>query len=177
MIKNLLFIIIISCSSYSFSQDIVKLPNLGAKKNIDTIIRYKPYLLKVNVDTLYVINKPGVDDYLQTVKLYNQLYTDCKEYEKVSAIVDSISLKFDGLVNNIETLEAGYEMSLKQSIDSNERYRKENEVLLEQLDKAKGKLNDAENNIKKEKNRSFWGKLLWGLGGVLVGGTLIAISG
>jgi hypothetical protein len=164
-----------------FSQNEIQLPELNKfKADIDTIINTEEYLLRVDIDTLMIINKKGVIDYGLCRKTVRDLHAKLDDYQKVTSIIDAVSLEFDSLNTNIKSLETKYELSLMENINSNKLLRQENEIISNTLERTKKELNVAKLKIKKETWNISGKKILWGAGGIIVGalvaGTLISIN-
>ncbi|WP_109301011.1 hypothetical protein [Aquimarina sp. AU474] len=161
------------------AQDIVNLPELDqVHVDVDTIIKKNEYLLKVDIDTLFVINKVGLLEYNNCINSYSELLDKCKEYDEVGSIINTISFEFDSLTSNIKSLESKYELSLMENIKNNKLLREENQLISKSLVKTKEHLDSAKLKLKRERWNVSGKKILWGAGGliigVLVGGSLIA---
>lgn len=177
--RNILSILSILCLTSMYSQEIKDLPQLDPI-DIDTITSNTNYLLRVDMDTLYIISKGGVDEYKNCRIKYRELYNNCSEYQKVETIINAVSIEFDSLNYNIQTLEDKYEIILQENIRNNNVLKEQNETISKNLEAAKEELSEAKHKIKQERWNSSGMKILWGAGGLvigtLVGGFLIAVS-
>ena len=82
-----------------------------------------------------------------------------------------------GLLNkNLNALENKYEISLNENIKTNQFLKSKNSQMESELQTAKDNLRDARQKIKSEKWNSKTSKIIWGVGGALIGGTLIMLS-
>lgn len=162
-------------------ETILELPELSnTNPDIDTLICDSECILEIYRDTIYIINKLGVDGYNQAVNLYEELLENCEKYTEVGAIIDAVGSEFDSLNANLHSLESKYELSLMENIRSNKQLRQQNDLISKNLDFALEDLDKARNKISQERWNSMGMKFLWGAGGVivgtLVGGVLISIS-
>ena len=163
------------------SQTYIDFPDLDNKRpDIDTLIFYEDYFLKVNVDTLYIINKEGVVQYQECRESYRSLLEECKKYESIGKLLNTVELEFDSLNSNLKFLEEKYELSLMENIKNNKILREQNEIINKNLDLALRDLEKANRKLKAERWKTIGAKVIWGAGGIIVGvlagGTLIAIS-
>ncbi|MGQ1945497.1 hypothetical protein ACT3CD_00165 [Geofilum sp. OHC36d9] len=179
--KRFVTILLIGMTHLTYSQNIVELPEqLTDAVDVDTIISHSPYLLKVDVDTLFIINKKGLIQYQNCITDYRSLRLKCGEIQDIIYIIDQVDSHFDTLNSNLLSLENKYEMSLMQNLENNRLLRDQNAAMSKNLEIALDDLAEAKNKIRHERWNSKGMKLLWGAGGVivgtLVGGALISIS-
>jgi hypothetical protein len=181
IMKAIAILIFIAISQFTFAQDIIDLPKQSRDTvDIDTIIHQKNYLLKVELDTLFIINRRGISQYHSVLNEYKKLRSKYEDVENVIQILGDVDTEFESLNKNIRTLENKYAQSLQKNIENNTKLIGENMRISKDLEAAIQNLTEAKTKIKNERWNSMGKKLLWGTGGVIIGtllgGTLIAIS-
>jgi DNA repair exonuclease SbcCD ATPase subunit len=179
--KTFLLFIILALSQIAFAQDIIDLPRQSKDTvDIDTIIHHHNYLLKVDLDTIYLINRRGVSQYKSVLRKYRELRSNYKNIDDALNALGDVGSEFETLNQNISSLEKKYEQSLQQNIENNKKLIEENVRISKDLEAAIQNLGEAKGKIKRERWNAMGKKILWGAGGVivgtLVGGTLIALS-
>lgn len=176
---NRLFTLISLLFSFglALAQEKKDMPNLDEfYPDIDTVVNESNYLLKVNIDTLYIINKQALVDYKTCRDSYTTLREEAEQIIQLKSVIENVDKDFDVLNTNLKALEKKYEASLNQNIETNTYLKEKNQLAEKELNVAKDNLKKAEQKIKAEKWNSKASKLIWGVGGALVGGALIAIS-
>lgn len=159
------------------AQEKKDMPNLDEfYPDIDTVVNESNYLLKVNIDTLYIINKQALVDYKTCRDSYTTLREEAEQIIQLKSLIENVDKDFDALNTNLKALEKKYEASLNQNIETNTYLKEKNQLAEKELNAAKDNLKKAEQKIKAEKWNSKASKLIWGVGGALVGGALIAIG-
>lgn len=179
--KTFTIILLLTISQIAFAQDIIKLPEQSKDTvDIDTIIHPNNYLLKVELDTLFIINHRGLSQYQSVLNKYRELRNSYNDIDKALTTLGDVGYEFETLNQNMHTLENKYEQSLLQNIENNKMLIKENARISKDLEAAIQNLGEAKGKIKRERWNSMGKKILWGAGGIivgtLVGGTLIAVS-
>lgn len=179
--KAIVIIFLLLISLLSNAQDIINLPKQSVDTvDIDTIVNQKNYLLNVETDTLFIINRRGIIQYHSVLNEYRSIRSKYKEVENVMQILNDVDFEFQNLNKNIRALEDNYAKSLQNNIENNSKLIEENMRISKELEAATRNLSEAKTKIKNERWNSMGKKLLWGAGGViigtLVGGTLIAVS-
>lgn len=177
-IKRFITLIMLTCISVlAHAQQKKDMPQLDPiYPDIDTVVNHANYLLKVNVDTLYIVNKQALQDYKTCRDSYSTLREETEQIIKLKSTIENVDKEFISLNKNLNALEKKYAASLKQNIETNIFLKEKNQWAENELNAAKDNLRTAEQKIKAEKWNSKASKLIWGVGGALVGGTLIAIS-
>ncbi|PLX15134.1 MAG: hypothetical protein C0599_17325 [Salinivirgaceae bacterium] len=179
--KTIYFITLLLLTQLAFAQDIIEIPKQSKDTvDIDTIIHQDNYLLKVELDTLFIINTRGVKQYQNVLQEYHKLRNKYNDVDSVMNILGDVGSEFETLNQNIQALENKYEQSLLKNIENNKMLIEENTRISKDLESAIENLTEAKTKIKNERWNSMGKKLLWGTGGIivgtLVGGTLIALS-
>lgn len=161
----------LSVSEQSFSID---------RPDIDTVIREKHGYIRLELDTLFLVNQNFISEYLLCLKDYNYLQEKCEEVFEVGQMLGLIESEFDSLQGNIKKIEDAYEKSLKDNNNTISRLRMDNENLERNMNNAIENLKNAESLIKQERWNSLGTNLLWGVGGtavgVLISGFIISIA-
>ena len=161
---------------FALAQKHIDLPELDHDyPDIDTVISSEDYLLKVNIDTLYIMNLQSIQAYKQCRESYEELLKETNNLSKVDEVIKLVNNEFSDLNLNIKSLETKYESSLKQNIETNQRILKENKDMEKELIEARKNLTIAQQKIKAEKWNSKTNKLFWGIGGFFVGGAIISL--
>lgn len=179
--KTIIIIAALLLMSFTlFAQQQIEMPVLDENyEDIDTIIHYEDYLLKVNIDTLFIINKAGVEEFERCWEGYKVLKENCIDLSHIDKILDEMHTEFNELDNEFIELESKFRKSLKENISNNTILIEENITIKLNLESAMEDLIIAKQKIKSERWKSMGSKLLWGSGGILVGvlagGTLISI--
>jgi len=148
-------------------------------EDIDTIVRFQPYLLEVDfTDTLYVANPIYINKLNGFKAAYDELRLSVEEnLPEAQRILNSeLTLAISELSSNVDLLEEKYGLSLTQNIENNKLLREENQMIQTNLEQSLKELDSAKQKIRTERWNKLGTKLLWGVGGLLVGGTFIAIS-
>lgn len=179
--KTFTIIFLLAVSQITLAQDIIELPKQSKDTvDIDTIIHPVNYLLKVELDTLFLINHRGLSQYQSVLNKYRELRNTYQDIDKALGTLGEVGSEFETLNQNIRSLENKYEQSLLQNIENNKKLIAENARISKDLESAIQNLSEAKSKIKRERWNSMGKKILWGAGGVivgtLVGGTLIAVS-
>ncbi len=172
-----LIILFSLCFGNALAQETKSMPNLDPDfPDVDTLIHHKDYLLHVNVDTLYIINKEGVLSYKMCRDSYDALRKETEQIIHLKSIIENVDKEFGLLNKNLNALENKYEISLNENIKTNQFLKSKNSQIESELQTAKDNLRDARQKIKSEKWNSKTSKIIWGVGGALIGGTLIMLS-
>lgn len=176
--KRLFLVLIVFLSFFTIqAQEVIQMPNLDADfPDIDTVTYQEPYLLKVNIDTLYIINKEGLQSYKTCRESYEQLRAETEQIIQIKSVIENVDKEFGLLNENLDALEIKYERSLNENIKTNTFLKEKNLLVENELAVAKDNLNDAKQKIKAEKWNSKASKIMWGIGGALVGGTFVLLS-
>jgi hypothetical protein len=178
--KQIILIMLLAIAGRTLAQEIKEMPLQSAvSSDIDTLVSKKPYLLKVNTDTLFIINKKGVQQYNGCLANYRDLRLKYSELNELNTMLVELGCEFSELNGNLQMLEKKYELSLQQNINTAVLLREENAQLSENMSQVVRDLQKAQTKIKQERWNSKVSKLLWGAGGlvagVLLGGTLVAV--
>jgi hypothetical protein len=131
-------------------------------------------------DTLFYVNK-------LLLKKYNNLFDTANYYKELATTCFTERLKFNlDTKNEIQNLSDNVDKAFKMVRDSlarnNQRldnWKAENSKLLSINNQISIELNDAKDQIRKEKWNSTGNKMLFGVGGVIVGiglGSLIILA-
>ncbi len=177
MRKILVILICIISIGHLKAQEIYDMPTLDSEyPDIDTLVNQSNYLLNVNVDTLYIINKAGLLSYEACRNSYGTLREETKHLIQIQSVIENVDKEFGLLNKNLSALEVKYGESLKENVKTNTFLQTKNTQIESELKLAQENLKNAKQKIKAEKWKSTTAKIIWGVGGALVGGTLIAIS-
>lgn len=159
------------------AQETRLMPHLDPEyPDVDTLISTSDYLLHVNTDTLYIINKAGVLSYKTCRESYETLRNETEQLVQIKSLVENVDKEFGLLNQNLNTLEKKYEQSLNENIKTSSFLKTKNSEMETELKTARENLQVARQKIKAEKWNSKTTKLIWGVGGALVGGTLIMLT-
>lgn len=144
--------------------------------DVDTVTHHTDYLLHVNIDTLYIINKAGVLSYKTCRDSYEALRKETEQLVHMKSLIENVDKEFGLLNKNLNALEEKYALSLNENIKTNTFLKSKNKEMEEELRIAQDNLKQARGKIKAEKWSSTTSKIIWGVGGALVGGTFIMLS-
>lgn len=165
---------------YQQDREVVKWTFLETNiEDIDTIVRLKPYLLEVDfTDTLYIANSIYINKLNEFKSSYDTLRVAVEEnLPEAQMILNSeLTLGLNKLSDNVGILEKKYELSLTENIRNTEVLRQENYLIKQNLNRSLEELGKAKQKIRNERWNKLASKMLWGAGGLLIGGTLIALN-
>lgn len=176
--KNLFLILTVLFSSgivLSQKSATIKFPadRLSAvNPDIDTLsgIKNKPVLFES--DTVFIINRKGISQYLYSV---NQLKKLRNLVIPVSGIEGNLSGIRSGL-NRLDSVQTDFSSFLEDYQEKNRinllQLSRENSQLNKQLNEIDQNLKKTETLIENAKNEQIRSNLLWGGGGLLVGALL-----
>lgn len=143
--------------------------------DIDTLAGIRGKYLMPEMDTLFLINRIGVKEFIRCVSELEQ----CKQLSEVAG----------GLATNISAIENGM-LSLDKSIEAFREFagmfqqeqtlklkelEKDNSVLRENLQTIRFQLEEAQAKLNEARWNSMGSRLLWGTGGFAAGTILMAV--
>jgi len=144
------------------------------KSDIDTICGFKNSLLRIPLDTFYVINEIAVEDFRICRQSYSELNVELAKLEDISDLLIVMETDFDSLMANMNSIETKYGASLQNSIKNAETLIGQNTTLQNNLNTALSELSDAKQKIKNERWNKLGTKLIWAAGGLAIG--ILAVS-
>lgn len=144
-------------------------------EKVDTLY-VKGKLVKFEFDTLFFVNQPLIRGYFSTLRDYNELLILCK------GTIDNIQV----IHNQMKTILSDYfsetNKSLKSALDSLafnnlrlDKWKAENSSLVSINNQLQIDLTKAQENIKSERWKSLGKKMLFGVGGIVLGVGISAI--
>lgn len=148
-------------------------------EDLDTIVRFEPYLLEVDFnDTIYIANPTFIRRFDELNASYNTLRdaVEANLPEAQRLLNSELTLAIAQLSDNVGLLENKYEMSLTENIKNTQLLREENYLIKKDLNNSLKELRSAKAKIRNERWNKIGSKLIWGVGGLLAGGLLIAVN-
>ncbi|WP_028978950.1 hypothetical protein [Sporocytophaga myxococcoides] len=166
------------CGIYSVllgqpSQDIIiREKSDNGLVDVDTLIGIKNKTLRFEYDTLYIINKTGLIEFVRCANDLNKVKNLSGSLNGLSFDLSVIQSNVDSMYTNMKSVTTfikGYERDTKVKLDV---LSNDNDKLLKNMESMKKDLNEARQTIKAEKWKSIGSKILWGAGGFVIGGLL-----
>ncbi len=141
--------------------------------DIDTLVGIKNKSIFFGYDTLFIINKFGVTEFVRCV-------SDLKKLKDLSGPLNSLSGDLSVIQNNVDSMYMNMRLltAFINKYEEETKLRLEalstgNNRLTENLESITRQLDEARRLIKAEKWKSLGVKILWGSGGVVVGGLIM----
>ncbi|MEI6062354.1 MAG: hypothetical protein WCR72_16750 [Bacteroidota bacterium] len=141
--------------------------------DIDTLVGIKNKNIIFAYDTLYIINRFGVTEFVRCVN-------DLKKLKDLSVPLNSLSGDLSAIQNNVDSLYMNMRLltAFIKKYEEETKLRLEalsngNTRLTENLETITKQLEEAQRAIKAEKWKSLGVKILWGSGGIVVGGLIM----
>jgi hypothetical protein len=149
----------------------------SAHADVDTLVNVKGRMIRSDCDTLFLINRKGVDylfycnTILGDVKLLSTPLISIRDSIRgVRENIDSVKSNITCLTQFLDT----YEKDLRMTVTS----LKNNNHTLDTLNAAlKNDLQEARIQLAQQKWRTMLRMVLWGCGGAVVGATAVAVIG
>ena len=174
-VLTLILLAVISCINAQQSSDIIIKKKANDKiVDIDTLNGIRNKTLRCEYDTLYIINKYGVN-------AFSKCISDLRRVKNLSTSLDTLSQNIEGIHSNVNSIYSNmneltgfitdYNRKTKIKLDTLEA---SNKKLLDNLEKVNKSLADARKKISDEQWKKLSINLLWGGGGIVVGGLLFS---
>lgn len=169
----ILLLVLITSTLNAQTDIIIPRKNNSTIVDIDTLRGVKNKTIRCEYDTLYIINRYGVNAFQKAI-------TDLQKVKNLVGSLDSLQLNINSIqtdvnrmyynindvTNFIKKYNAETEKNLRQlTID--------NKALNENMLKTNEQLLQVKANLKAQQLKNFGKNLLWGAGGVTVGGLLV----
>lgn len=170
-----LSIFLFICMGIQAQTDIlIKTKNNTKVVDIDTLTGIKNKTLRCESDTLYLINPYGI-------KAFYKCIDDLSKVKNLSSSLDNLSLNLNSINSNVNTMfnnmgevnsfikkySAETEKNLL-SLESN------NAILSKNLTEVNQKMAELQANLKAQQMKNLGTNLMWGAGGITVGGLIVA---
>jgi hypothetical protein len=143
--------------------------------DIDTLSGIKNKTIRCEYDTLYIINRYGVSAFQKAI-------TDLQRVKNIAGSLDSLTLNINNIQTDVNRMY--YNMAdvtqfiRKYNSETEKNLRQlssDNKVLNENMLKTNEQLLQVKANLKSQQLKNLGKNLLWGAGGVTVGGLLVGL--
>lgn len=143
--------------------------------DIDTLIGIKGKILLCDLDTLFIINKPGVDYLFYCDSQLTVVKNMTGTLKDLNGNLSDIKFDIDSVYKNMNSLSL-FIKDYKEKFDGEMSSLKNNKKSLEEnLSSVEKDLNETKQKLKMEKWSNIGKKLLWGAGGFVVGVLTFAV--
>jgi hypothetical protein len=176
--------IVLAVAFFGLTLEVRCQPDIVVKKetlsltapDIDTLTSLTGKRVRFEFDTLYFVNPVLINDYLDIIRKYNELYSTAGDLiDYMENFNRSMESDFKSLTNNIDR---SYQM-IRDSLNVNnvrlDKWKSENSRLISINNQLNIDLTQVREQLKSEKWSSFGKKMLYGGGGIVVGVGLSAI--
>ena len=155
--------------------DIIVKKKNQTKVDIDTLTGIRNKTILFEYDTLFIINKIGVQEFIRCAN-------DLKRVKNLSGSLNNLSEDISSIETNVTEMDKNMK-SLTGFINTYDKETKvrlktlntENTELSKKMESISQDLVKARQKIKEERWKSFGSKVLWGIGGMVVGGLVITV--
>ena len=141
---------------------------------IDTLIGVKNKKIVSEYDTLYIINGYGVSAFARCENSLNNVKKSFGALEGLSTNLFTIQTNVNTMYSNMQSVTSfinNYEKETKVQLD---KLKTDNNKLNQNVESIKRDLEVAQQKIKAERWKSIGTNILWGAGGVAIGGLLFS---
>ncbi len=143
--------------------------------DIDTLTGIKNKTIRFEMDTVYTINHYGV-------KAFHKCIADLQRVKNLSGSLDTLSLNINGIqrdvnrmyynINDVSNFIKKYNTETDKKLT---QLTIDNKTLNNNLIKANEELIKVQANLKAQKLKNLGTKLMWGAGGITVGGLVMGL--
>ena len=154
---------------------LIPLKNNNTIVDIDTLNGVKNKTLRCEYDTLYIINRYGVD-------AFHKCIADLQRVKNLSGSLDSLTLNINSIqtdvnkmyynINDVSNFIKKYNADTEKNLTT---LTLDNKALNENLLKVNGQLMEVKANLKAQQIKNTGTNLMWGAGGITVGGLLVGL--
>lgn len=177
--KAILFIIVFLGVTSALSGQTIQELKVKKKTNetivdIDTLVGIKNKKIIFEVDTVYIINRLGVSEFMRCANDLNKVKNLSGSLGDLSTNLFTIQTDVNSMYSNMQSVNTfigNYEKETKLKLD---RLEADNAQLAQNMLLITGELEEARQKIKAERWKSIGTKVLWGAGGITVGGLLFS---
>lgn len=154
---------------------LIKSKNNTKVVDIDTLTGIKNKTIRCEYDTLYIINPYGI-------KAFYKCIDDLSKVKNLSSSLDNLSLNLNSINSNVNTMfnNMGEVNSfIKKYSSETEKnlitLETNNAVLNKNLTEVNQKMAEVQASLKAQQMKNIGTNLMWGAGGITVGGLLVAV--
>ena len=143
--------------------------------DIDTLKGIKNKILRCEYDTLYIINRHGVDAFYKCI-------ADLQRVKNLSGSLDSLTLNINTIhqdvnkmyynISDVSSFIKKYNTETENNLTT---LTLDNKALNENLLKVNEQLMEVKANLKAQQLKNIGNNLIWGAGGVTLGGLLVGL--
>lgn len=174
-ILSLITLLIISTGIFAQTDIIIPRENNNTIVDIDTLTGIKNKTIRFEMDTVYTINHYGV-------RAFHKCIADLQRVKNLSGSLDTLSLNINGIQRDINQMYYNINdvsnFIKKYNTETEKRLTQltiDNKTLNENLIKANEELIKVQENLKAQKLKNLGTKLMWGAGGITVGGLVMGL--
>lgn len=171
----IILLILITSTLNAQTDILIPRKNNSTIVDIDTLRGVKNKTIRCEYDTLYTINRYGV-------KAFQKAITDLQRVKNLTGSLDSLTLNINSIqtdVNHLYNNMADVNNFIKKyNAETDKNLRQltmDNKTLNENMLKTNEQLIQVKANLKAQQLKNFGKNLLWGAGGVTVGGLLVGL--
>ena len=169
----LLLITALPAFLYAQTSDVIVVKRKPANVvDIDTLIGIRNKKIVCEFDTLYTINRLGVSEFVRCVAELNKVKELTKPLNSLANDLTTIHAQTDSIHTNIKSLTAFMNRYDSETSVRLNTLTADNAALTQNMLSVTKELQEAQQKIKAEKWKSMSSKLIWGAGGLAVGGLL-----
>lgn len=169
------FLLFFTLSANAQTDLVVQRKNNSTIVDIDTLTGIKNKTIRFEMDTVYTINHYGV-------KAFHKCIADLQRVKNLSGSLDTLSLNINGIqrdvnrmyynINDVSNFIKKYNTETDKKLT---QLTIDNKTLNDNLIKANEELIKVQANLKAQKLKNLGTKLMWGAGGITVGGLVMGL--
>ena len=175
IVSRILLFLLFTTSLQAQTDIVIPRKNNSTIVDIDTLRGVKNKTIRCDYDTLYIINRYGVSAFQKAIN-------DLQKVKNLVGSLDSLQLNINSIQTDVNRMY--YNMNdvtnfiKKFNAETNNNLKQltiDNKALNENMLKTNEQLIQVKANLKAQQLKNFGKNLLWGAGGVTVGGLLVGL--
>lgn len=170
-----LFFLFFCVGLHAQSEILIPRKNNKNIADIDTLKGVKNKIIRCEYDTLYIINRYGVDAFYKCA-------ADLQRVKNLSGSLDSLTLNIYSIQTDVNSMYSNITDVTKFIKKYNTETEKnlttltlDNKALNENLLKVNSQLTEVQAKLKAQSMKNLGTNLMWGAGGITVGGLLVGL--
>lgn len=169
------FTFLITISMYSQTDIVIKSKNNLPYTDIDTLCGLRNKLIRYNSDTLFVINRFGVNAFQKCVSDLQRVKNLSSSLDQITTNMNHLNSDVNSMYGNMQILTGfinDYSIETKKNLNLLEA---NNNQLNSNLMEVNKQLAMAQAQLKAQRKKNLGTCLIWGAGGITVGGLLAGL--